>query len=146
MTRVSLRLVAVRSRVADDAGEDRVVRRVNVAVRADRAMVRFFEPGVVERRAKPIGCGPSGMAGYASRGIHGGNVIRHAATKSLGALPGGQMATVAVGVRRSEGVVVANMAGSAGRGHVGASQSPTRRAVIELAIGPQQRVVACRTL
>lgn len=144
--RVGLRLAAVRSCMADDAREDRVVCRVGVAVRADRAMVRFFEPRMVEGRAEPIGRSPRGVAGHASSWILRSDVIRHAATKCLRALPGREVTTVAVGICRSQRVVVADVAGGAGRGHMGAGQCPTRSAVIKFAVGPVQSVVASRAL
>jgi len=61
--------------------------------------------------------------------------------------PGRLMASIAIRVRRSKGECVgAHVARSAGRGHVRSLQRPARGAVIELAIRPQQRVVAGRAL
>jgi len=61
--RVRLRLAAMRARMADYARKDRIVRSIDVAVRADRLMVWDLEPRVVKGRAQPICRGPSGMAG-----------------------------------------------------------------------------------
>jgi len=144
--RVGLRLAAVRSCMADDAREDRVVRRVGMAVRADRPVMRLFEPRMVEGRAEPVGSSPGRMAGHASGRVLRGDVIWHAATKSLCALPGCEVATIAIRVRRSQGVIAADVAGSAWRGHMGSGQCPTRSAVIKLAVGPVESVVASRAL
>ena len=144
--RVRLRLVAVRARVTNDAGEDRIVCGIDVAVGADGAMVRLLKPGVVKRCAEPIRRGPGGVAGYASGGVLRGDVIRHAAAKCLRALPGCQMATVAVCVRCREAVIVADVARSTRRGHMGAGQRPTGGAVIKLAIRPEQGVVTSGAL
>jgi len=132
--------------VANDAGEDCIVRRSNVAIGADGTMMRLLEPGVIKGRAKPIGGGPGGVAGYAGGRVHRGDVIGYAAAQGLGALPRGQMATIAIGVGGGQGVVIADVARGAGRGDVGAGQSPARAGVIKLAIRPEQGVVAGRAL
>ncbi len=44
------RPVSIRLRMAHDARESRVVRRIYVAVRAHRAIMRNAEPGVISRR------------------------------------------------------------------------------------------------
>jgi len=84
-----------------DTGKHSIIGRVDVAVRANRTMMRLLEPSVVEGGAKPIGGGPGGVAGDASGRIHGGDVVGNAATERLGALPGCKVAAVAVGVGRS---------------------------------------------
>ena len=109
-------------------------------------MVRLFEPGMVKRRAEPIGGSPRGVAGYAGGRILRGDVIRHAATERWRALPGRDMAAIAIGVGRRQSVVVADVARSARGGYVRARQCPTGAAVIELAVGPEERVVTGRTL
>ena len=43
-------VVRTSARMAVDAGERRVVRRDQVAVRTDRAIMRNAEPGVISRR------------------------------------------------------------------------------------------------
>jgi len=146
VSRVCLRLVTVRARVTNDAGEHCIVRRSDVAVGADGTMVRLLEPSMVERCAEPIGRGPGGVAGYASGRVLRSDMIRHAPAQRLRALPGGQMATITIGVRRSQRVVIADVARSAGRCDVGAGQSPARAGVIKFAIRPKQGVVARRTL
>ena len=50
-------------RMAHDARESRVVRRIYVAVRAHRAIVRNAEPGVIKGRPQPAGGDPRGVAG-----------------------------------------------------------------------------------
>ena len=57
------------------------------------------------------------------------------------------MAAIAIRVRRSKSVWVgAHVARSAGRGYVRTLQRPARRAVIELASRPEDRIVAGRAL
>jgi len=74
-------------------------------------------------------------------------VVRHGATERLRAQPSRLMAAIAIRTRRSKAEWVgAQVACGAGRGYVRTLQRPTRGAVIELAIGPQQRVVAERAL
>jgi hypothetical protein len=144
--RVRLRLVAVRARVADDAREHRIVRRGDVAIGANGPMVRHLKPRVVEGRAEPIGCGPGGVAGDAGSWVLRRDVVRHTAAQRLRALPRSEMATITIRVRRRQAVVAADVARSAGRSHVGAGQRPTCGAVIKLAVGPVQSVVAGRAL
>ena len=50
-------------RVAVNARELRVVRRDQVAVRTDRAIMRNAEPGVIKGRPQPAGGDPRGVAG-----------------------------------------------------------------------------------
>ena len=100
--RIRLRLVAVRAGMADDAGERRIVRRNDVAIGADRALVRNAEPGVVKGRPQPARGDPRCMAGYASRRVQCGNVIRHGAAERLRAQPGRLMASIAIRVRGSK--------------------------------------------
>ena len=60
MTRIRLRL-----QVAARARENRVVRRIRVANGANSPgiSVVHWKPGMVERRARPRGCGVAGLAG-----------------------------------------------------------------------------------
>ena len=74
-------------------------------------------------------------------------MLRHGAPERLRAQPSGLVAAVAIRVRRSKAECVgAHVARSARRGYVRPLQGPARRAVIELAGRPQQRVVAGRAL
>jgi len=52
-----------RPRVAVNARELRVVRRDQVAIRTDRAVMRNAEPGVIKGRPQPAGGHPRGVAG-----------------------------------------------------------------------------------
>lgn len=79
VSRICLRLVTVRTRVANDAGKYCIVRRSDVAVGANGTMVRLLEPSVIERRTEPIGRGPRRVAGYAGGWVLRGDVIRHTA-------------------------------------------------------------------
>ena len=140
-------VVRISARMAVNAGERRVVRRNQVAIRTDRAIMRYAEPGVIKGRAQPTRGDPRDVAGQASGRVQRGNVVRHGAAERHGALPSGLVAAVAIRVRRSKGECVgAQVARSAGRGHVRSLQRPARGAVIEPAIRPQQRVVAGRAL
>src|SRR6267143_5375904 len=56
-------VVRTSARMAVDAGERRVVRRDQVAVRTDRAIMRNAEPGVIKGRPQPAGGDPRGVAG-----------------------------------------------------------------------------------
>jgi len=122
--------------VAVDARFVFVIRGVNVAIRADRAMVRQSPEGSV------VECGPHPgrcvVAGGASPGKVGRNVIRHTSAGCSGALPGSNVATVAIRGQIPR-IVVVHMAGRA-RGFVGvrmrAGQRETRGIVIELTCGP----------
>jgi len=59
------RPVSIRLRMAVNARERRVVRRNQVAVRADRAVVRNAEVSMVEYRSKPGGGYVCSVAGHA---------------------------------------------------------------------------------
>ena len=85
-----------------DAGEHRVVRRDQVAVQTDRAIVRNAKPCVIKGRAQPAGGDPRNMAGQASGRVQRGNVVRHSAAKRLRAQPGRLMASIAIRSRRSK--------------------------------------------
>jgi len=115
-----------------------------MAIRANRAMVRDGEVSVVEGGAEPV---RGGVASIAGGRVPGGDVIRHAAAKSLRAVPFRQVASIADRIRRSERIVVADMAigaslDTAGSGNdVPASQCPSGGAVIKLAVGPVDGVM-----
>ena len=140
-------VVRISARMAVNAGERRVVRRNQVAIRTDRAIMRYAELAVSKGRPEPTGGDPRSVAGQASCRVQGGNVVRHDAAERHGALPSGLVAAVAIRVRRSKGECVgAQVARSAGRGHVRTLQRPARGAVIELASRPEHRIVAGRAL
>jgi hypothetical protein len=95
-------VVRIGARMTIDAGERRVVRRDQVAVRTDRAIVWNAEPSVIKGRAQPAGSDPRSMAGQASGRVQRGNVVRHSAAKRLRAQPGRVMAPIAIRTRRSK--------------------------------------------
>ncbi len=93
------------------------------------------------------------MAGRANRrGETGRDVVRDGSTERCRALPSRLVTTVAIRVRRREGVIVAQVAVGAGhhftrRRHlVRARQRPARGAVIKGCGGPGDGVVACRAV
>ena len=132
--------------MADNAGEDQIVRRIDVAVCTDRLVVRYSEPRVVESRPEPIRRDPGGMAGYTGGRVLRGNVIRHCTAKRLGAQPCRLMTSVAIRVRGGQRVIVVDVARRTRGGHMEALQRPARRAVIEFAVRPEQRIVTRRAL
>jgi hypothetical protein len=139
--------VRVWRRMAILTRERLIVRRNNVTIRADRAIMRYAEPGVIKGRAQPTRGGPRDVAGQASGRVQRGNVVRHGAAEGHGALPSDLVAPIAIRVRRSKGECVgAQVARSAGRGHVRTLQRPARGAVIELASRPEDGIVAGRAL
>ena len=145
-------VVRISARMAVNAGERRVVRRNQVAIRTDRAIMRYAEPGVIKGRAQPTRGDPGDVAGQASGRVQRGNVVRHGAAERHGALPSGLVAAVAIRVRHRESVVVPNVAVSAGRDFAGrrhlvrARQRPARGAVIKGCGGPGNGAVASRAV
>ena len=105
--RVSLCLVMGGLRVAIDAGKRRVVRGNQVAIAANRAVMRNREKGVVEGRAQPR---RGVMATVASRGITGSNVIRNCSTQRRRTLPCGNVAAITGRIRYGQSVVVVGVA------------------------------------
>jgi len=100
-------------RMAINTRKLRVVRRDQVAVRTDRAIVRNAEPGVLsccKCRPQPARGDPRGVTGHASGRELRGDMIWHLAAKSLRAQPSRLMASVAIGVRRRQRVVAVDMA------------------------------------
>jgi len=95
-------VVRIGPRMTVDTREGRVVRRNQVAVRTDRAIVRNAEPGVIKGRAQPARGDPRNMAGQASGRVQRGNVVRHGATERLRAQPSRLMAAIAIRTRRSK--------------------------------------------
>lgn len=136
---VSARCVAV------DTGESRIIGRDLVAIVANGAVMRNREVRVLVAGAEPACCR---VAAIASGSKSSGDVIRHGTAESLRAVPLRQVAAIASCIRCRERIVVVDVAVGAGldaarRGHdVPSRQRPSRRTVIELAIGPGNRVVA----
>jgi len=141
-----------------DTGEDCVIRRIDMAIAATRTVMRNPERRVVENRAEPCRSHPSGVATYASRRIIRRDVIRHGCAVSLRVRKVALVTTVAIRGRITRCVVPADMAvrarihhrpnracnRGAWRKHVRPLQRETCRRVIELSVGPQNRVVARR--
>jgi hypothetical protein len=139
-----------------DTGENRVVRRTDVAIRTGRAIVRNPEIGVVEDRTQPRRGHISGVAAYAGCRVRRGYVIRD--VRAIGLRIGEVRLVAAVAIRRriSRRIVAAQVAvrtrvdhwadragdGRARRQHVRTLQREARRAVVKLAIRPENGVVA----
>ena len=88
------------------------------------------------------------MAGIAGGRVSSGNVVGDRTAEGLSAVPLRDMAAVAGSVRRGEGIVVVDVAvraglhAAGGGDNVAAREGPSGSAVIELAVGPRERVVA----
>jgi len=96
--------------VASNAGSIRVVGGINVAVGADGVVVRELpEIIVVEGGAEPAS-GVVAAGGGAGGGETSSDVVGNRAAEGYGALPGGDVATVAVGGQVS-GIIVVDVAG-----------------------------------
>ena len=156
---VCLRLVCMRriSRMASaDAGEDRIIGGINMAIGTARTVVWNPEVSMVENRTQPGGGHPGRVAGNAGRWIVSSHVVRYSRSICLGIREIALMTTVAVRRRIARTVVAAGMAIRAGvdhrpnrarnrgprRKHMRPLQRKPRRRVIKLAIGPEYRVVA----
>src|SRR5260221_13898738 len=120
--------------VAVDARESGIVRRNQVAIGTDGTMEGDIKKGGVKGGGQP---GRSVVATRASgRGI-GRDVIWDGAAERRSALPGRDVAAVAVRVRRCEIVISVDMALGARRaGQVEAGQRPAGAAVTEFSVGP----------
>ena len=105
--RVSLCMIMGGLRVAIDAGKRRVVRGNQVAIAANRAVMRNREKGVVEGRAQPR---RRVMATVASRGIAGSNMIRNWSTQCRRTLPCGNVAAITGRIPYGQSVVVVGVA------------------------------------
>src|SRR2546421_13088604 len=79
-----------------------VVRRVQVAVRTDRAIMRNAEIGVIKGRPQPARSHPGGVAGQAGGWIQRGYAVRHGPALGSRALPGRLLGTITIRVRRRE--------------------------------------------
>lgn len=159
---IRILLVCVRrvSRVAGvDAGKDRVVGRIDVAIGTRRTVVRNSERSMVEHRTQPGRGHPRGVAGDTGRRIRSRNVIRHVRSVCLRIGVIVLMAAVAVRGWIARRVVAAdvavgasvdhrpNRAGDCGarRQHVRPLQREACGGVVKLSVGPQHRVMTRRT-
>ena len=126
--------IRLRRRVAVGALEDGVVRRVRVACGADSIgpAVVHREPGVVERRAKPIRSHPSCVTGGARRRKARRSVIR---VRRPGVI--GLVARIAIGWCSGEDA--ANMATGARHVHVRSLQRKWRVVMVENSAEPIRR-------
>ena len=98
MPLVRARLIVRRLRMAVDTGERRVVRGNQVAIAAYGAMVRDWEECVAKCRAEPTG---RRMATLARCRVSRRDMVRHGAAGRLRAVPGRDVAAVAVCRQRS---------------------------------------------
>ena len=141
-----------------DTRENRIVRRIDMAIGTRRALVRNPEVRMVEHCPQPGGGHISSVAAYTSRRVRRGDVIRNCGAISLRVRIIRLVAAVAIRCRITRGVVAAQVtvrtsvdhrpdrARNRGpwRQHVRTLQREARRAVIKLSICPQNRVVAGR--
>lgn len=142
--RIRLRFAVIGLRVAVDAGHVRVIRRIDVAIRANRAVMRQAPVGrVVKSRVQPTG---GVVAGGAGRRKSCCNMIWYIAAQSRRALPCRGVATVAIRrqIPRIVVIHVARRAGSFGWISVRACQRESCRAVVKLSGGPRRDRMARR--
>lgn len=136
--------------VAVDAGEAGVVGGNLVAIVANGVVMGNGEVRVIECGVEPACCGVAGIAGG---GETSSEMVGNEAAEGLRAVPVRLVAAVAGSVRGGEGIIVVHMAIGAGgdrgtgRGRhlMCASERPSGGAVVELAVGPGDRVVASGT-
>ena len=154
------RLVRRRGRMTVLTGEHGVVRRIDMAIRADcrSALRRVRKPELrmVENRSQPRGGDPGRVAGDAGGRIIRRDVIRHVCAISLSLREIRLMAAVAIRGWVAGRIVAADMAvragidhrpdraryRGAGRQHMWTLQRKASRAVIKFSIRPQNRVMA----
>ncbi len=142
-----------------DAGEDRIIGRINMAIGTARTVVRNPEISMVKDRTQPSGGHPGRVAGNAGGRIIGRDVIRDVGAISLSVYEIGLMAAVAICGWVAGRIVGADMAvragvdhrpnrarnRGAGREHMGSLQGKPSRGVIKFSIRPDNRVMASRT-
>ena len=146
--------------MAVDATKLGVVRRINVAIGADRRCTRRWvrkpEEGMVENGARPSRGHVGRVAGNAGCRIQSSHMIGHARSICLCIRVIALMAAVAVRGWVAGRIVAAAVAvrasidhrpnrarnGGARRQHMWSLERETRGAVVKLSIGPQDRVVA----
>lgn len=120
--------------VAVYAREVGIVCRNQMAIGADRTVVRDCKGRVVKSRAEPRG---SVVASCARSWVAGGDVIGNIAAECCRALPGGNVAPVAIRIRGGEVVIAIDMALRASRaGQVESGEGPAGGAVIEFSVSP----------
>ena len=156
---VRLRLVCmwrIPCMASADAGEDRIIGRINMAIGTARTVVRNPEVGMVENGTQPGGGHPGRMAGNTCRRIISRHVIGHGRSIRLCIRIIALMAAVAIRGRIARRIIAADMAvrasidhrpnrarnGAARRKHMGSLQRKPSRAVIKCAIRPENRVMA----
>ena len=141
MLRGDLRLVAVR--MASDAGEDRVIRRIGVAIGAGCPHARMIaaidgKPRVVEGRTRPSRGGVTGVAGSRKGRSHVVGV------GSAGIV--GLVTAIAKSVGGGEVVVIAHVTLRALQTGMSAGERESRSGVIERRAGPVRGGVADRAV
>ena len=107
-----------------------------------RIRQREARGAVIKLAVGPNGDGVAGGAGRCGCGERRCHVVRHRAAECLRAVPGGLVAAHAVGIRGSQRIVVVYVAESAGCRGVRSDKRESRSAVVKLAIGPTDHVVA----
>jgi hypothetical protein len=141
-----------------DTGERKIVSRIDVAVSADRTVVRLLEGRVGEYCAQPCCCRPRRMARDTAGWVRSGHVIRYVCAVGLCLREIRCVATIAICGRVSGCIVPTDVAiragidhrsnragnSSARRQHVRSQKWETCRAVIKFSIHPRDRVVARR--
>ncbi len=146
-TTESLRAVPIgeMATVASGVGRGEVVIVVEVARGAGSVHVRAGQSpassGVVEHAGIP---GHGVMASGTERsGKARSDVIGHGTAKRLGAVPGRLVAAIAIGVSRSEVVIIVDVTKGTGGGEMRTGQSEARRRMIEgRDVSPGDGVVA----
>jgi len=131
-----MEIVGVPAPMASGTLENRVVGRTCVAGGAHAVSIAVInvEPGVVERCAGPGSRVVTSRASSCENCWRGG-MDRIGSSSIIRRM-------TAIAIRREGGVVVVYMATGAGHFHVKARQREGSRVVVELAIGPDNRVVA----
>ena len=100
-----------------DAGEQRIIGRINMAIGTARTVVRNPEVSMVEDRTQPGGGHPGRVAGYAGRRIIRRDVIRHGGAICLSVYEILLMAAVAIRGWVASRIVAADVAIRAGIDH-----------------------------
>jgi hypothetical protein len=120
--------------VAIDARSVGVSDLVDVAITANRAVVRQAPEGVIVSDTQPSGGVVAAGARAIGREIRG-HVVGDSAAQREGTLPSSDVAAVAVGRQRA-GIIIVHVAGGACGGEVSAGQRERRSAVVKHAGSP----------